>query len=193
MLRKLRNWLITLANSRSALWVLAAVSFTESSIFPIPPDIILVPVALARPDSAWRIAVICTLASVIGGLFGYAIGYLLFDGLGFWVIEVYHLQQIMDNLHSAIQTNALWIILVKGITPVPFKLVAIACGFAKVNIILFLFASFITRGTRFFIIVALLQRLGPSAESLIKRYVAQATIGIILIVVFSTLIASQLT
>ena len=129
-----------------ALWIMAAVSFAESSFFPIPPDVMLLPMSLARPKRAWFFAAICTVTSVAGGVVGYAIGALLYNSLGQWLMHIYNLT---DKVETFRQSYAEWgavIILLKGLTPIPYKLVTITSGFAGYNIWLFILCSIVARG-----------------------------------------------
>lgn len=154
---------------------LALIAFLESSIFPIPPDAMIVPMVLARPASAWRVALIATAGSVVGGLAGYAIGALLLDTLGEWIIRLYGLEGKLTEFQAAYNEWGLWIILIKGLTPIPFKLVTIASGMAHFNLGLFILASVITRGARFFIVAALLRAYGPPISEFIERRLTLVT------------------
>ena len=129
-MRGLYQWTLSLAASPRAVPALAAVSFAESSFFPIPPDVVLVPMALAKPKSAWWFAFVCTIASVLGGLLGYAIGYLLYDSVGAWLINLYGYGQKVEALREFYAQWGWAFILVKGLTPIPFKLVTIVSGLA---------------------------------------------------------------
>jgi membrane protein YqaA with SNARE-associated domain len=169
MFRALYNWTVRLARHRHAIPGMAAVSFAESSFFPIPPDVILVPMILARRDQAYLIAAVCTAASVLGGLFGYAIGYFLYDSVGIWLVNLY-------GAHDALQEFRHWydewgaaVILVKGLTPIPFKVVTIASGFFQYNFALFVILATITRAARFFLIAWLLKRYGAPIQSFIDN------------------------
>ena len=169
MFRALYDWTLRLANHRHAVRSLAVVSFCESSFFPIPPDVVLVPVVLQHRERAYRIAAICTIASVLGGAFGYAIGYFLWDSLGQWLIHLYGLE---DEAHEFQAWYAQWgaaIILIKGLTPIPFKLVTIASGLAKFNFAAFMAAALVTRAFRFFLIAVLLKRYGAPVQAFIER------------------------
>ena len=160
MLKRIYDWCIAAADKPYALWILAAVSFAESSFFPIPPDVMLLPMSLARPQRAWFFAGVCTVASVAGGLVGYAIGALLYDSLGQWLMHIYNLT---DKVETFRQSYAEWgavIILLKGLTPIPYKLVTITSGFAGYNIWLFILCSIVARGGRFFVLAVLLNRYG---------------------------------
>jgi membrane protein YqaA with SNARE-associated domain len=151
MLRKLYDRILALAASARAPWWLAAISFAESSFFPIPPDTLLIPMALARPDRAWRLALICTIASVAGGALGYLIGYMLFDQWLKPVLDSYGYGAKFDAFQTWYGEWGLLVILIKGLTPVPFKIVTIASGAAKFNFWVFMASSMVTRGGRFFL------------------------------------------
>src|SRR5215217_2542141 len=160
LLRRLYDWTMTLAAGPYATRALAVVAFLESSIFPIPPDAMLVPMVLAQPARAWRLALIATAASVLGGVAGYAIGYFLFEALGQWIIQFYGLGGKFDEFQRTWAEWGLWIILIKGLTPIPYKLVSIASGLAQFNLGVFIAASIATRGARFFLVAALLRSFG---------------------------------
>ena len=169
MLRRLYDWTLSLAAKPSAPYALAAVSFAESSFFPVPPDVMLVPMMLARPDKAWFYAGICTIASVIGGLLGYAIGALLYDSLGTWLFQLYGLTQGAEAFRRSYAEYGHWIILLKGLTPIPYKLVTITSGFAGYHLGWFIILSILTRGARFFIIALLMSKFGPRIKSIIDN------------------------
>jgi membrane protein YqaA with SNARE-associated domain len=170
MLRRLYDWTLALAGTPSAPYALAAVSFAESSFFPVPPDVMLVPMMLARPDKAWFYALVCTVASVLGGLLGYAIGALFYETLGTWVFQTYGLTEGAEAFRRSYAEYGHWIILLKGLTPIPYKLVTITSGFAEYNLFWFVVLSIITRGARFFIVALLMSRFGPFIKNLIDRH-----------------------
>ena len=149
MLRRLYDWCVDAADKPHAAWVLGAISFAESSFFPVPPDIMLIPMSLARPERAWNFATICTLASVAGGLLGYFIGAVLYDTVGAWLIQFYGYGDKVEAFRAAYAQYGSLIILLKGLTPIPYKIVTITSGFAGFNIALFVILSLITRGARF--------------------------------------------
>jgi membrane protein YqaA with SNARE-associated domain len=182
MLRRLYDYIIDLASRPRALWALAAVSFAESSFFPIPPDAMVIPMALARPDRGWRIATVCTVASVLGGILGYAIGYFLYETIGVWLVSVYHYENAMEQFREAYARWGLWIILIKGLTPIPYKLVTIASGVARFDFTVFVLASIVTRGLRFFLVVALIKRFGAPIRDFIERYLTWVTTGFVVCV-----------
>jgi membrane protein YqaA with SNARE-associated domain len=182
LLRPLYDWTLKQAARPNAEKVLAAISFAESSFFPIPPDVMLAPMALAKPEKAYRLAFICTVASVLGGLFGYAIGYYLAD-IGLKILGLFGYSGNLDSFHAIIQEWGAWAILIKGLTPIPFKLVTIASGMGQLNLAIFFICCVITRGARFYLTAFLLKRFGPQARELIeKRINLVAIVGVAVIV-----------
>jgi membrane protein YqaA with SNARE-associated domain len=183
MLRSLDDWCINAAGKPYAAWLLVAVSFMESSFFPVPPDIMLIPMALARPERAWRYAVLCTVGSVAGGVLGYFIGGVLYDSVGLWLIRLYGYGDKVEAFREAYAQYGALIILLKGLTPIPYKLVTIASGFAGYNFAAFVGLSLLTRGVRFFAEAFLLRRYGPRARVMIeKRLGLWVTLGALLLV-----------
>jgi membrane protein YqaA with SNARE-associated domain len=179
MLRDAYHRTLALAASPRAPWWLAAVAFAESSFFPIPPDALLVPMALARPDRAWRLALVCTIASVSGGALGYAIGYFVFTEL--MRTSAAHLLFGADPLGTFQGWYAKWglaVILIKGLTPIPYKIVTIASGAAKFNFWVFMAASVVTRGARFFLVATLLHFWGDAVKDFIERRLTLVTTGV---------------
>src|SRR5215213_7344389 len=183
MLRRIYDWCIDAAHKPYSLWIMAAVAFAESSFFPVPPDVMLIPMSLARPQRAWLYAMVCTTASVLGGILGYAIGALLYDSLGHWLIQIYGYGDKVEAFRAGYAEYGAWIILLKGLTPIPYKLVTITSGFADYNIWLFIALSVITRGARFFVLAFLLNRYGPAAREIIeKRLGFWVTLGAVVLV-----------
>ena len=170
MLRKMYDWCIDAAHKPYALWILGRVSFAESSFFPIPPDVMLIPMSLARPQKAWFYAGLCTITSVAGGVVGYAIGALLYDSVGQWVINFYGYGNKVEAFREGYAHYGAWIILLKGLTPIPFKLVTITSGFANYNIWMFIAMSLIARGGRFFLVAVLLNRYGVVIRETIEKH-----------------------
>lgn len=177
MLRRLYNWTMSFAARRNARWALAGVSFAESSFFPIPPDVLLIPMVLANRQKAWEFAAICTIASVIGGVFGYAIGAFLYDTVGVWVVNLYNLQDKMETFRRYYTEWGIWIIVLAGFTPIPYKVFTIASGLAAYDLGLFVLLSAIGRGGRFFLIAGLLYYFGEPIRSFIERRLEVLTIG----------------
>jgi membrane protein YqaA with SNARE-associated domain len=169
MLRRFYDRMIEMAAGPNAIWALLAIAFAESSFFPIPPDVLLIPMMLARPQAAWRLAAYCTLASVVGGLLGYAIGYYGFDLIGRPILELYHAMPRYDALKAGFDRWGVWIIIIKGMTPIPYKLVTIASGVAHFDLAAFVGASIISRSLRFFLLAALLWWFGPAVRDFIER------------------------
>ena len=169
MFRALYDWTLRLASHRHAVRWMAVISFCESSFFPIPPDVMVVPMVLARRDQAYLIATVCTVASVLGGILGYAIGMFLYDSVGQWLIRVYGMAEGIEGFRDTYREWGAWIILIKGFTPIPFKLVTIASGIAAFSFPVFVAASVVTRGARFFLIAWLLRRYGAPMQEFIER------------------------
>jgi membrane protein YqaA with SNARE-associated domain len=169
MLRRLYDWCIDAAHKPHALWLMGMVSFAESSFFPVPPDIMLIPMTLARPQKAWLYALVCTLTSVAGGVVGYLIGAVLYDSVGQWLIQLYGYGDKVEAFRAAYAEYGAWIILLKGLTPIPYKIVTITSGFADYNIWLFVLFSIIARGGRFFIVAILLNRYGVWFREVIEK------------------------
>jgi membrane protein YqaA with SNARE-associated domain len=175
MLRRLYERVMALAASRNAAWWLALIAFVESSFFPIPPDALLVPMALAKPRAAWRYAAICTLASVTGGALGYLIGYAVFDQVARPILDLYGYGPAFAAFQAKFQEYGLWIILIKGLTPIPYKIVTIAAGAARFDFLPFMLASALTRGMRFFLVATLLHFFGDSVREFIDRRLTLVT------------------
>jgi membrane protein YqaA with SNARE-associated domain len=192
MLKRVYDWCIAAADKPYALWILAALSFAESSFFPVPPDIMLMPMSLARPKRAWLFAGVCTVASVLGGILGYAIGALLYDSVGHWLIQLYNLGDKVETFREGYARWGSLVILLKGLTPIPYKLVTITSGFAGYNIWLFIVLSIITRGARFFIEAIVLNRWGDQIRTVIERHLALWVIGFVLVVIIGFIVAIKL-
>lgn len=169
MFKALYNWTLSLSASPRAPQALAVVSFSESSFFPVPPDVMLIPMAMAKPERAWNYALICTIASVLGGMLGYAIGALLYDTLGTWLIKLYGYGDKMDAFRALYQEHGHWIILIKGFTPIPFKLITIASGLAGYDFLWFVLLSLLTRGARFYAVAGVMNRFGAPLKQFIEN------------------------
>ena len=182
MLRKLYDGVFALARSRHATPALALVSFAESSVFPIPPDVMLAPMILARPDRAYFYAAVCTVASVLGGILGYAIGFFLTD-VGLALMRMLGHADGLAQFRAWFDDWGLWVILIKGLTPIPYKLVTIASGLAAFSFPVFLAASVATRGGRFFLEAWVLKRWGPAMLAQVEKRLALWTgIGLAVLV-----------
>jgi membrane protein YqaA with SNARE-associated domain len=183
MLRRLYYWCIAAAGKPHASWIMGAVSFVESSFFPIPPDVMLIPMSLARPDRAYFYATLCTVTSVAGGVLGYVIGAYLYDSVGLWLMQLYGYGDKIEAFRQAYAEWGAWIILLKGMTPIPYKIVTIASGFANYPILPFILLSFVARGMRFFLLAFLLNRYGPQARVILEERLGfWVTIGAVVLV-----------
>jgi membrane protein YqaA with SNARE-associated domain len=192
MLKRIYDWCVGSADKPYALWILSAVAFAESSFFPVPPDLMLIPMSLAQPKRAWLYATVCTIASVLGGILGYAIGALLYDSVGHWVLE---LNRVGDKVEAFREGYARWgalMILLKGFTPIPYKLVTITSGFAGYNIWLFILLSIITRGARFFVAALLMNRYGDWIRTRVEQHLGLAVAILAVVLVAGFIIAVKL-
>ena len=169
MLRGIYDWTMRKAASDKAPSALAVVSFVESSFFPIPPDVMLIPMVLANRTKAFTIALVCTVCSVLGGLLGYAIGFYFFETIGEWVVRTYHMENGLAAFRAGFEQYGIWIILIKGLTPIPYKLVTIASGAAHFDLFTFVWASIVTRGARFFLVAALLWKFGEPIRTFVEK------------------------
>jgi len=183
MLRRLYDWCLAASGKPHASWIMGVVSFVESSFFPIPPDVMLVPMSLARPDRAYFYATLCTVTSVAGGVLGYIIGAYLYDSVGLWLMQLYGYGDKIEAFREAYAEWGAWIILLKGMTPIPYKIVTIASGFAAYPLLPFILLSFVARGMRFYLLAFLLHRYGPQAREILeKRLGFWVTIGAVVLV-----------
>lgn len=175
--QQLYNWMLENSASPKATWILAIIAFAESSVFPIPPDMMIIPMLIADKSKAWKLATICTVSSVLGGLAGYAIGYFLFESIGLWIIEAYSLQTAFESFQNLFQEYGIWIIMLKGLTPIPYKLVTIASGATGLGLVPFVFASIISRSLRFFILSGSLYLLGDKAKDFMDKNLKFVFVG----------------
>src|SRR5438105_10061286 len=183
MLKRIYDWCISAAHKPYALWIMGAVAFAESSFFPVPPDVMRIPLSLARPERAWLYASVCTATSVLGGMLGYAIGALLYDSVGHWLIQFYGLGGKVESFRASYAEWGAVIILVKGLTPIPYKLVTITSGFAGYNLGLCVLCSTAARGGRFFIAPILLSRYRAWISVRIERHLTLwVTIGVVVLI-----------
>ncbi|WP_333591630.1 YqaA family protein [Brevundimonas sp.] len=187
MLRKLYDWVMSLARHKHATKALAAVSFAESSFFPIPPDVMLAPMVVTRPDRAYFYAMVCTIASVLGGLLGYAIGHFL-EPAGMWLLAVMGKADTFEASKALFQQHGAWVILIKGLTPIPYKLITIAAGIFAFNLPLFILLSVITRAARFFLVAFVVKTFGPAMLEVVEKRLALWTF-IFVAVLVGTIVA----
>lgn len=190
-MKRLYQWTLALAEKPSAPWALFVIAFAESSFFPLPPDVILIPMSLARPKRAWIYALICTIGSVAGALLGYAIGALLYNTLGQWLIHLYGYGSKIDSLRGFFAHWGWAFILVKGLTPIPFKLVTIFSGLVGYNLPLFVLLCAVTRGARFFVLAVLLNMFGETIKGLLERFFGIFMVSLVLIILLGFYIAAK--
>lgn len=182
-IRGLYDWTLSLAGHRYAVWWLAAVAFIESSVFPIPPDVLLIPMILAAREKAFRFALICTVSSVLGGLAGYGIGFYLFEAVGQPLVALYGVEDALAGVQGDFAENGWWIVLGGGMTPFPYKVVTIASGALSLDPLAFTGASIVGRGVRFFLVAALLWKFGPPIRDFIEQRLGLVVaVGFILLI-----------
>ena len=183
MLRRIYDWTMRMAADKRAPWALAAVSFIESSFFPIPPDVMLVPMVLSRREKAWWYATIATVASVIGGLFGYAIGYYLYDAVGLPILKFYGREHALDSFMTFVHEYGVPAVIIKGMTPIPYKVVTIAAGVGQMNLLAFIGASIVARAMRFYLVAGLLYFVGEPIRAFIETRLALVTTAFVVLLV----------
>ncbi|WP_033444403.1 YqaA family protein [Candidatus Odyssella thessalonicensis] len=189
---RLYQWLMRHATSPSARYILAAVSFAESSFFPLPPDFMLIPMIIADRAKAFVLAIICSLSSVLGGVLGYAIGYYFMNTLGQWVIDTYGLEQAFTKFQANFHEYGFWIIALKGLTPIPYKLVTIASGASQLDLGMFVLASLISRTGRFMMLAGVIWYFGEDAKQLFEKNFKLFTIGTIIALLVGLLLVKFL-
>lgn len=183
MLQKTYDWAMEKAAHRHAIWWLAAVSFIESSVFPIPPDVMLIPMVLAAPTRWFRIALVCTIASVAGGFLGYFIGFAMYETVGQPVLALYNLVDKFQEFQARFNEYGAAIVAIAGFTPFPYKVITIASGATQMDLMTFSGASVVSRGARFFFIAALLWQFGPSMRVFVeKNFKVVSTLFVILLI-----------
>jgi membrane protein YqaA with SNARE-associated domain len=183
MLRGLYNWTMRTAASKEAPWALAGVSFAESSFFPIPPDVMLIPMILSDRRKAWWFATIATVSSVLGGMLGYAIGYYLYDAVGLPILKFYGREHALDSFMTFVQEYGVPAVIIKGMTPIPYKVVTIAAGVGKMNLLAFIGASIIARAMRFFLVAGLLYFFGEPIRAFIEKRLGLVTTGFLVLLI----------
>ncbi|CAO3446021.1 hypothetical protein [Azospirillum argentinense] len=183
MLKPLYNRILKLSARKDAVWWMSAVSFAESSFFPLPPDIMLVPMCLAEPKKLWRYTNICALASLIGGMFGYAVGFYLFESIGRLIIDFYNAQESFQRFQDMFAEFGPWFLILKGITPIPYKLLTITAGFAHLDLTVFILCSIVARFSRFYMIAILLHFYGPQVRDIIEKRLMLVTTVLLVIII----------
>lgn len=183
MMRRAYNWMMRMAADKGAPWALGVVSFIESSFFPIPPDVMLIPMVLSRREKAWWYATIATVTSVVGGLLGYAIGYFFYDAIGLPILKFYGKEHALDSFIAFVHTYGVEAVIIKGMTPIPFKVVTIAAGVAKMDLAAFIGASIIARSMRFYLVAALLYFFGQPIRDFIEHRLTLVTTAFVVLLV----------
>ena len=189
MLQRLYQRALALAEGPYAPVSLAVVAIADASCFPMPPEVLLIPMALARPDRAWRFAAVCTVASIVGGALGYLIGYTLFDVIAVPLLHVYHGEAAYERFRQLYAVWGIWVILIKGMTPIPYLIVTLASGALRYSFPVFIAASIVTRGARFFLVATLLHYFGDPVRVFIERHLTLVTtlvaVGIVAVFVLA--------
>jgi membrane protein YqaA with SNARE-associated domain len=183
MMKRLYDWMMRMAASSRAPWALGVVSFVESSFFPIPPDVMLIPMVLSRREKSWWYATIATVTSVLGGMLGYAIGYYAYQAIGLPILEFYGKADALDGFKAFMQEYGVRAIIIKGMTPIPFKVVTIAAGVAQMAFVPFVLASIIARSMRFYLVAGLLYFFGEPIRDFIERRLALVTTVFVVVLV----------
>lgn len=183
MMRRLYDWMMRKASDDKAPAALGVVSFVESSFFPIPPDVMLIPMVLSRPEKAWWYATIATVTSVIGGMLGYAIGYYLYDAVGLPILKFYGKEGALDGFIKFVHEYGVPAVIIKGATPIPYKVVTIAAGVAKMDLLSFTMASIVARAMRFYLVAGLLYFFGEPIRDFIERRLTLVTTVFVLLLV----------
>ena len=177
MLRRLYDWTMDFAANRNAMWALFIISFVESSVFPIPPDILLIPMILAAREKAWKIAGVCTVASVLGGIAGYGIGFFLYESVGQPLLEFYGKADKFAEFQDLYNAWGAWVVGMAGLTPFPYKVITIASGVTHLDVVTFVIASVLSRGVRFYLEALLLWYFGEPIRDFVERYLGWLVTG----------------
>ena len=184
MIKRLYNKTMTLADHPQAIYFLAVVSFIEASFFPIPPDVMLIPMVLMNPSRAWFFALIATVFSVLGGVFGYIIGAFAYDQFAQPILYTLGKEAEMANFSQKYNEIGLWAVITAGVSPIPFKVITIMSGATNLNFVVFLGASLVSRGIRFFIVAGLLNFYGPEIKNFIERYLNLVFMLFVILLIF---------
>lgn len=183
MLRRLYDWTMSLADHRYALWFLAVVSFVESSVFPIPPDVLMIPMIIARPDRAWLIALVALVSSVLGGILGYVIGAFAYEAIGEPILIALGKEDAMAAFATTFNDFGFWAVLTAGITPFPYKVITIMSGFTGMPFMTFVATSILARGLRFFIVAGLLWKFGEPVREFIEKRLGLVFVAFVVLLI----------
>ncbi len=187
VIRQLYGWVVGWAETKRAEQALAGIAFAESSFFPIPPDPLLIAMVMVKPTLFLRHATICTLSSALGGVFGYAIGLMLFSTVGAWIVNTYGLQEEFVQIGIRYEENAFLTVFTAAFTPIPYKLITVAAGVFKINFVMFVIGSVIGRGMRFFLVAFLMHHLGRRYKDSIEKYIDLLSIAFVTLLVLGFL------
>lgn len=182
-IRALYHWVVGWADTRQSQWALSVLAFAESSFFPIPPDPLLIAMTVAQPRKYLRFAALCTLSSVLGGLAGYLIGWVLFDSVGRWVIDAYGLQAAFAGVGQRYGENAFLAVFTAALTPIPYKVFTIAAGVFSLDVPVFILSSILGRGMRFFAVAILMHHFGRRYKDAIEKYVDVLSLVFVILLV----------
>lgn len=185
LLHRLYEWTLSLAAGKHALWALAVVAFVESSFFPIPPDVLMIPMILATPHRAFRIAFVAMIASVLGGAFGYAIGAFAFEQVGQPILASLGKTAQIDEFNTRFNDYGVWAVLVAGLTPFPYKVITIMSGWTGLSFWVFMVTSLVARGGRFFLVAALLWKFGAPIRMFIEKWLGPLMIAFCVLLIGS--------
>jgi len=183
MIRALYDFTLSLAEHPKAIWALALVAFAESSVFPIPPDVLLIPLIIANPRKAWLFATVTLVASVLGGLAGYAIGHFAFEQIGRPILDALGKAEAIEAYAHKFNNVGFWAVLAAGVTPFPFKVITIMSGATAMPLSVFIPTAILARGLRFFAVAALLRIFGPQIKDFIERRLALVFVAFVLILI----------
>ena len=183
MIRALYDFTLSLAEHPKAIWALDLVAFAESSVFPIPPDVLLIPLIIANPRKAWLFATVTLVASVLGGLAGYALGHFAFEQIGRPILEALGKAEAIEAYAHKFNNVGFWAVLAAGVTPFPFKVITIMSGATAMPLSVFIPTAILARGLRFFAVAALLRIFGPQIKDFIERRLALVSVAFLLILI----------
>ncbi len=192
MLRRTYDWTMDLAARPHAMFWLFLVAFAESSFFPIPPDVLIIPMVLAARERAWRVVAVATVASVLGGLAGYGIGFFLFESVGQVILDFYGYAAKFERFQAWYQEWGGWIVFAGGFSPVPYKVITIASGSVDLDLVTFTVVSFISRMGRFLLVAALLWKFGPPIRAFIERWLGPLTLAFVVLLILGFVVIRYL-
>jgi membrane protein YqaA with SNARE-associated domain len=192
IIRRLYDWVLSWADSPYGSWALGLLAFAESSFFPVPPDILLIALAVSKPKGSFRYAIICSIGSIVGGILGYFLGLKFFQLLGEPILKFYGVMHYYYRIQELYQHYSAWAVGIAGFTPIPYKVFTIAAGAFKISFLVFLIASTVSRSARFFLVSALIWKFGEKIKKTIDKYFNLATIIFVLLLVGGFLIIKYL-